>query len=49
MEISFDCTCGERVSEFTRGEDGNADKFGIVCDECESRYAVSVTKLLGAE
>lgn len=45
MELSFDCTCGEKVSDFTRGEGGDAADVKAACPTCEALYVVTITQL----
>lgn len=48
VDIQFDCSCGDEISEFTRG--GPDGDVRVRCENCESRYVVTITKLLdGAE
>lgn len=44
MDIQFDCSCGAEISEFTRG--GPDVDVRVICEDCESRYVVTITKLL---
>lgn len=45
MELSFDCECGEKVSDFTRGEGGEVAGIKLVCPSCEALYVATITQL----
>lgn len=45
MELSFDCDCGETVTDFTRGEAGEVKGTKLVCSSCEAMYVVTITQL----
>lgn len=48
MEFAFDCSCGDDVSGFTRGEKEEAN-FHVSCEGCGAVYAVTVTRIKPAE
>lgn len=43
MKISFECTCGEEIDDFTRG-DGDINTR-MRCDECGTVHAVTISAL----
>ncbi|MFP4591496.1 MAG: hypothetical protein ACLFMX_06630 [Halobacteriales archaeon] len=44
MEFEFECDCGARVSDFTRGESVESNLV-IECPACDAVYALTLTKL----
>lgn len=47
MELSFDCECGDTISEFTRGGPGSQLSTKVGCRSCDRIYAVTLTRLRG--
>lgn len=45
MEIDFDCSCGERIEEFTRGDGGDVPGVRVACGDCDARYIVTITQI----
>lgn len=45
MELTFDCECGEKVSDFTRSEGGDANGTRLVCPSCEALYVATITQI----
>lgn len=46
MDIQFDCSCGDRISEFTRGP---SPDIQVKCEQCGAIYAVTITQLRDSE
>lgn len=46
MKFKFKCVCGEKISDHTRGSELN---FQVPCDECDAKYAVTVTQIYESE
>lgn len=44
MEYEFECGCGERLSDFTRGRNAEISTT-IRCDECGTFYALTITTI----
>lgn len=42
MEFSFECNCGEKISDFTRGVTSDVSTQ-IGCSGCDSRYGLTIT------
>lgn len=42
MQVEFECGCGEMISEFTRGEEGEISAL-VECEECAAVYAVTIS------
>lgn len=49
MGIEFDCSCGERINEFTRSEGGEFYEDRVACPDCNAYYVVTITQLTGGE
>lgn len=45
MGIEFDCSCGERITETTRGKQGEVPGVQLACSNCDSLYVVTITRL----
>ncbi|QZY00838.1 hypothetical protein [Halobaculum rubrum] len=44
MEYSFECECGEEVSDFTRGGDVEVSTVAV-CEECGTTYGLTITAI----
>lgn len=48
MEYTFECECGEEVSDFTRGGDVEVSTVAA-CDECGTTYGLTITTIQNGE
>ncbi|SHH41818.1 hypothetical protein [Halobaculum gomorrense] len=44
MEYTFECECGEEVSDFTRGGDVEISTVAV-CEECGTTYGLTITTI----